>query len=173
MFSHRPDASDPLSQIVRLLRPRAAIANVVSGKGSWAVRYSAFGKPSFCIVLEGSSLLAVDGHAPITIQAGDFILLPTTPAFTLSSFTPAPPVFMDPAEVERRRGEVRYGEHRGAPDMRSLGGSFSFDPADSNPLVALLPGLVHVQGSKRLAQLVHMVSEESSEQRPEIGRAHV
>lgn len=166
MFSHRPDASDPLSQIVRLLRPRAAIANVVSGKGSWAVRYSAFGKPSFCIVLEGSSLLAVDGHAPITIQAGDFILLPTTPAFTLSSFTPAPPVFMDPAEVERRRGEVRYGERRGAPDMRSLGGSFSFDPADSNLLVALLPGLVHVQGSKRLAQLVHMVSEESSEQRP-------
>ncbi len=166
MFSHRPDTSDPLSEVVRLLRPRAAIANVISGKGEWAVRYSEYGLPSFCIVLEGSSVLAVDGLEPIAINAGDFILLPTTPAFTISSFAPAPPVFLDPNEVARRRGEVRYGARRGQPDMRSLGGAFMFGCADSKLLVSLLPRLVHVQGSTRLAQLVQMVSEESAEQRP-------
>jgi AraC-like DNA-binding protein len=142
------------------------MANVISGKGDWAVRYSAYGHPSFCIVLEGSSLLAVDGHKPITIKAGDFVLLPTTPAFTISSFGPAMPVFMDPNEVARRRGEVRYGERRGAPDMRSLGGAFVFDSADATLLVALLPKVVHIQGSTRLSRLVHMVSEESVEQKP-------
>lgn len=166
MFSNRPEVSDPLSEVVRLLRPRAAIANVISGKGDWAVRYTEYGLPSFCIVLEGSSLLAVDGLEPITITAGDFVLMPTTPAFTLSSFAPAAPVFLDPNEVARRRGEVRYGARRGQPDMRSLGGAFMFDGADAQLLTSLFPRLIHVQGSSRLAQLVNMVSEESSEQRP-------
>ena len=88
--------TDPLSEVVRLLRPRAAFANVITGKGNWAVRYTEYGLPSFCIVLDGSCELRVDGHEPIAIGAGDFVLLPTTPAFTLSSFVPAPPVQLDP-----------------------------------------------------------------------------
>lgn len=157
---------DPLSEVVRLLQPRAAFANLVSGKGSWAVCYSRYGRPSFCIVLEGSALLAVDGHEPIAISAGDFILLPTTPGFTLSSFAPAIPVRLDPHEVAEGVGELRYGEQEGPADMRSLGGAFLFDRADHGLLVSLLPELVHVRGSARLSQLVHMVGEESAAQKP-------
>jgi AraC-like DNA-binding protein len=158
--------SDPLSEIVRLLHPTAVFANIISGKGNWAVRYSEFGQPSFCIVLDGSSRLAVDGHDPITISAGDFVLLPTTPAFTISSFVPAPPVYMDPNKVTGGKSELRYGEQEGQPDMRSLGGSFLFDCADPRLLVSLLPTVVHVKGSKRLTQLVHMVGEESADEKP-------
>lgn len=158
--------SDPLSEVVRLLHPRAVFANIISGKGNWAVRYSEFGQPIFCIVLEGSSRLAVDGHEPITISAGDFVLLPTTPAFTISSFVPAPPVYMDPNKVSGGKSELRYGEQEGQPDMRSLGGSFLFDCADPRLLVSLLPTVVHVQGSKRLTQLVQIVGEESADEKP-------
>lgn len=158
---------DPLSDIIRLLRPRAVFANLISGKGDWAVRYAAFGQPSFCIVLEGSSLLSVEGHAPITIRAGDFVLLPTTPPFTLSSPTPAPPAHLDPAEMARFRGEVRYGEQSGPADMRSLGGAFLFDQADPALLVSLLPEVVHLQGAERLSWLVTLVAEEST--RPRAG----
>jgi len=158
--------SDPLSEIVRLLRPQAVLANPISGKGNWAVRYAEFGKPSFCIVLEGSCRLAVDGHEPTTIGAGDFVLLPTTPGFTISSFAAAPPVHMDPSQVRQGWGELRYGEQTGRPDMRSLGGSFVFDCADPGLLVSLLPKVVHVQGSTRLSQLVQMVGEESADEKP-------
>jgi AraC-like DNA-binding protein len=158
--------SDPLSEVVRLLRPQAAFANIISGKGNWAVRYSEYGRPSFCIVLDGSCRLALDGYDPITISTGDFVLLPVTPAFTISSFVPAPPVYLDPNAVAGGRDELRYGDQEGAADMRSLGGSFLFDCADPGLLVSLLPKVVHVRGSKRLAQLVAMVSEESSEQKP-------
>lgn len=158
--------SDPLSEVVRLLRPRAAFANVISGKGNWAVRYSEYGLPSFCIVLDGRCQLTVDGHEPVTIGAGDFVLLPTTPAFTLSSFAPAPPVHLDPRMVASARRELRYGERKGPPDMRSLGGAFLFDCADSGLLVSLLPTLVHVRHSVRLSQLVQMVGEESADQQP-------
>lgn len=158
--------SDPLSEVVRLLRPRAAFANLISGKGHWAVRYSEYGLPSFCIVLDGTCRLSVDGHEPIAIGAGDFVLLPATPAFTLSSFAPAPPVHLDPGAVASARRELRYGEQKGRPDMRSLGGSFLFDCADPGLLVSLLPGVVHVRGSVRLSHLVQMVGEESAGQKP-------
>lgn len=166
MFSQSPDVGDPLSEVVRLLSPQAAFANVISGKGNWAVRYADYGLPSFCIMLEGSCLLAVDGHAPLTLCAGDFVLLPATPAFSIASFAPAPPVLMEPHKVAAQRGELRYGELEGAPDMRSLGGAFRFDGADAGLLVSLLPGVVHVRDSARLSLLVQMVGEESAGRQP-------
>lgn len=158
--------SDPLSEVVRLLRPRAVFANPISGKGNWAVRYAEFGEPSFCIVLKGGARLAVDGHEPIDLTAGDFVLLSTTPAFTLSSHAPAPPVHLDPHQVAGGVSELRYGEPHGEPDMRSLGGTFRFDDASPALLVSLLPRVVHVQGSARLSQLVQMVGEEVADQKP-------
>ncbi|TDU28598.1 helix-turn-helix protein [Panacagrimonas perspica] len=158
--------ADPLSEVVRLLRPQAMLANVISGRGNWAVRYSELGLPSFCIVLEGGSVLTVDGHEPITISAGDFVLLPTTPGFTISSFAPAPPVYLDPRSVKGRTTELRYGDPSGPADMRSLGGAFQFDGANPGMLVALLPRVIHVKASNRLTQLVQMVGDESSEGLP-------
>jgi AraC-like DNA-binding protein len=158
--------SDPLSQVVGLLHPRAVFANVISGKGRWAVRYAEYGKPSFCIVLEGSCELAIDGHAPFAISAGDFVLLPTTPAFTLSSDDPPAPVLRDPDALPSDGSEVRYGEPDGTPDMRSLGGAFVFDRADPALLVSLLPAVVHVRDATRLSQLVAMVAEETTHPRP-------
>ncbi|MES2898165.1 MAG: AraC family transcriptional regulator [Pseudomonadota bacterium] len=158
--------SDPLSEVVRLLQPRGVFANPISGKGNWAIRYSAYGKPSFCIVLEGSCLLTVEGHAPIAISAGDFVLLPATPALTISSFTAAPCTQLDPHLIAQGGEELRYGEQGGPPDMRSLGGAFVFDNADPQLLVSLLPAVVHVKDSTRLARLVHMLGEEFMDKQP-------
>jgi len=159
--------SDPLSELVRLLQPRAVFANVISGKGQWAVRYTAYGRPSFCIVLEGGALLDVEGQPPIQIRAGDFVLLPTTPPFTLSSFGSAPPpVLIDPEATPGGQGERRHGEQDGAPDMRSLGGAFQFASPDTSLLASLLPPVVHVRDSSRLMQLVQMVGEEYEHPQP-------
>jgi len=152
---------DPLSQVIGLLHPRAAFANVIAGKGEWAVRFAEYGRPGFCIVLEGRCRLAVEGHAPLSIEAGDFILLPTTPAFTLSSRDGLRPVPLDPASLPSDGSEVRYGDAGEAPDMRSLGGTFVFDEADPALLASLLPPLVHVRGAARLSRLVEMVAEET------------
>ena len=111
---------DPLSQVIGLLHPRAAFANVIAGKGEWAVRFAEYGRPGFCIVLEGRCRLAVEGHAPLSIEAGDFVLLPTTPAFTLSSRDGVPPVLLDPADLPSDGSEVRYGDAGAAPDMRVM-----------------------------------------------------
>ncbi len=159
--------SDPLTEVVQLLQPRAVFANLISGKGDYAVRYSEYGQPSFCIMLKGSCRLAVDGHEEVTLNAGDFVLLPATPPFTISSFTPAPlPVLIDPKAMPGGAGERRYGMPGGEPEMLSLGGAFLFDCADPGLLVSLLPGVVHVQGAARLAQLVQMLGEEYMDPKP-------
>jgi AraC-like DNA-binding protein len=157
---------DPLAEIITLLRPRAVFSKGISGAGRWGVRYSAFGQPSFCTVLEGSCRLAVDGEAPVTLQTGDFLLLPSTPAFTMSSFEKTKPVSIDPRSKSTSRGDVRHGRRGGRPDVRLLGGYFAFDSPDAALLVSLLPALLHVRGIPRLSTLVSLVAEETSAQRP-------
>jgi AraC-like DNA-binding protein len=157
--------TDPLSEVITQLRPRTVLSKRISGAGRWAVRYSRFGQPSFCAVLEGSCRLAVDGHRPITLEAGDFVLLPATPGFTMSGFEAAVPTRLDPKTTAATTGEVRHGTRGGRPDVRLLGGYFAFDSPDAALLVSLLPGLIHVRGVERLSILVRLVGDESIEAR--------
>lgn len=157
--------SDPLSDIITLLAPRTVFSKRISGAGTWGVRYSPFGQPSFSAVLSGSCRLAVDGHAPVTLQAGDFVLLPATPGFTMSSFDCTRPEPVNPHAVSGATGEVRHGIRGGRPDVRLLGGYFLFGSPDQSLLVSLLPGLIHVRGERRLSTLVQLVGDESVQKR--------
>ncbi|WP_437963775.1 AraC family transcriptional regulator [Sorangium sp. So ce260] len=157
--------NDPLSEVIALLQPRTVLSKGISGAGRWGVRYSDFGQPSFCAVLEGSCRLAVDGERALTLEAGDFVLLPATPGFTLSGFEPVKPERIDPKVAPAPTGEVRHGTRGGRPDVRLLGGYFLFDSPDAALLVSLLPAVLHVRGVERLSVLVRLVGDESNEQR--------
>jgi AraC-like DNA-binding protein len=156
---------DPLSEIIALLQPRTVFSKRISGAGRWGVRYSPFDQPSFCAVLEGSCRLAVDGERPLTLEAGDFVLLPATPGFTMSGFEPVRPERIDPKVTPSPTGEVRHGTRGGRPDVRLLGGYFVFDSPDAALMVSLLPAVVHVRGVERLSVLVRLVGDESIAQR--------
>jgi AraC-like DNA-binding protein len=162
---NRPEMSDPLSDVIALLQPRAVFSKRISGAGRWGVRYSDFGHPSFCVVLEGSCRLAVDGQRAITLEARDFVLLPSTPGFTMSGFEPVKLVYIDPKVTPSPTAEARHGARGGRPDVRLLGGYFIFDSPDAALLVSLLPAVVHVRGSERLSMLVQLVGEESNDRK--------
>jgi AraC-like DNA-binding protein len=158
--------NDPLSEVIALLQPRAVFSRRHCAGGRWGFRYSAFGHPSFCAVLEGRSRLNVDGHRPLTLEAGDFLLLPATPGFTMSSVEPPPTLErLDPHVTSKVLGETRHGARGGRPDVRWLGGWFAFDSPDSALLVSRLPSVVHLRGVERLSILVRLVGEEASERR--------
>lgn len=158
---------DPLAEVITLLQPRAVFTRHISGAGRWGVRYSAFGQPSFCVGLEGRCRLAIDGSPALTLRAGDFVLLSTTPAFTMSSLSaPGSVRQFDPKVASAVPGEVRHGSPRGRPSVRLLGGWFAFDSPDATLLASLLPPLVHLRDQERLSVLVRLVSEETSEARP-------
>lgn len=161
-------AADPLADVIALLKPKAIFSKVISGAGRWAVRYSQFGQPSFCAVLEGSCLLALEKQEPITLAAGDFVLLPATPGFTMTSLHGGTPRQVDAraATADSGAGELRHGTQGGRPEVRMLGGYFEFESPDAALLVSLLPAVLHVRGSESLPLLVKLVREESLRRRP-------
>jgi AraC-like DNA-binding protein len=157
---------DPFAEVVRLLQPGATFSKVVSGAGLWRVCRSEAGRPFYCAILDGSCRLAVDGREPITLQEGDFVLIPSAYDFTMSSLEPVASEDINTPPVALLDGEFRVGIESGPPDVRLLVGHCIFGSPDAALLVSLLPQLVHVRGERRLTTLVRLVGEESRELRP-------
>src|ERR1700744_3835474 len=118
--------TDPLAEVVTLLKPGARFSKVVSGAGCWGVRRSEVGQPFYCVVLEGSCRLAVDGLTPIVLDAGDFVLIPAAYDFTMSSLAPVTSKDFDIAPVALAPGEFRVGTQSGPSDVRLLVGHLVF-----------------------------------------------
>ena len=150
---------DPLSDIIALLRPDAALSKPISARGQWGVRYTAHDAPGFTIILAGEAWLTLDGIAPLRLAKGDFLLLPTTPAFSLSSG-----IGVRCESVEPSAAAVRHGDPEGAPDFVALGGSFAFERVNAPLLLALLPERIHIPASEgratRFGSLIALLSEE-------------
>lgn len=156
---------DPLSDIVALLRPTAAISKPITARGEWCVRYRAYDAPGFTIVLAGECWVEfVDGE-PLRLSEGDFLLLPATPAFALFSKTGVPCIPVEPSNAA-----IRHGEAEGDPDFVALGGSFSIERVNAPLLLSLLPGLIHIPASEgrstRLGRIIALLAEECASDDP-------
>jgi AraC-like DNA-binding protein len=154
---------DPLSDVVALLRPDTAISKPIAACGEWGVRYAAYGQPGFALVLEGECWLALDERAPIRLARGDFVLLPATPAFAMTSRPGAACVPAAPSATA-----VRHGEAAGERDFRMLGGSFRIEPANAPLLIDLLPDMVHVRAADAaaLSRIIGLIEDECAADRP-------
>lgn len=161
-----PDLTDPLADIVTLLQPEARFSKIVGAAGPWRVRRTEAGRPFYCVVLEGTCSLAADGHEPIMLRAGDFVMIPAAYGFAMSSPAPMASDAADSTPVALGDNEFRLGYPDGLPDVVLLVGYCHFASPDAALLVSLLPQLVHVRGENRLATLVKLVGEESRGLRP-------
>lgn len=157
--------TDPLSEIVTLLRPEAAFSKISSTAGPWRVRSLPNGQPFYGVILEGTCRVDVAGREPLMLQAGDFLLIPAGRGFAVSSPQP-PPEDVESVPTMLPGGEYRLGRPDGPPNGRMLVGYCTFGSPDAALLVSLLPELVHVRGEHRLSTLVQLVIEESRAQRP-------
>jgi len=159
--------TDPLAEVVTLLQPTPTFSKVLSGAGRWRASRTEIGRPFYCVVLEGSLRLSVNGGEPLILQADDFVLVPEVFSFTITSIDPpdddgvisiAPTALPD--------GSFRFGDVSVAPEAQWLAGLCAFGSPDATLLVSLLPELVLVRGDRRLATLVKLVRDESRAQRP-------
>lgn len=158
--------SDPLAEVVGLLQPVPRYAKVVSAAGSWGVRRTETGQASFCLVLEGSCRMAVEGSAPLVLAPGDFVLIPATYRFAMSSLDQPPDSDLEMAPVMVRPGEFWLGDLTAEANARYIIGYCHFSSPDAALLVSLLPKLAYVRGQHRLATLAQLLRDESHAQRP-------
>ncbi|WP_442582501.1 AraC family transcriptional regulator [Mesorhizobium sp. ASY16-5R] len=160
---------EPLAAIISLLRPRTVFAKIISGSGTWGVRYARLENVGFGLVLKGQCLLSASGLDPLHLASGDFVLMPPNPGFVMSSGSDAVPVAMESDTAGDAR-EIRHGVAHGDAEFQLLGGYFWFDPVNKPLLLSLLPSLVHIrnadQAASRLAQTMELLSDEALRERP-------
>lgn len=138
----------------------------MSAAGQWRVHRKEAGQPFYCVILDGSSRMQTNGEAPITLRAGDFILIPEVVDFTMSGLTELPDDVPDTLPVAMPDGGFRLGTIDGPADVEYLIGHCAFGSPDADLLVSLLPQIVLVRGERRLATLVELLRDESRAQRP-------
>ncbi|WP_339948378.1 AraC family transcriptional regulator [uncultured Albimonas sp.] len=152
--------SDPLADVVRLLKPAPSIAKRVTGAGRWIVERRDLGSPFYCAVVEGGCRLRVAGRAPLRLAAGDFALVPEAHAFACASLeAPGPGAVRRPLELSP--GVVRLGDPEAPADVVMLVGHCAFASPDRELLVSLLPEVIHVHGADRLTAIVRLIDDET------------
>ncbi|RID98888.1 AraC family transcriptional regulator [Simplicispira hankyongi] len=162
---------DPLAEIVSLLQPGAPFSKMVVASSPWAVRRTEMGRPFYFAVLDGSCHLTIDGPAQsdtITLNAGDFALIPAARSFATSSLDRLPPrageVVTTP--IAAMEGGARVGDPQGVVDVRMLVGNCVMGSPDAALLLPLLPQWVHARGEPRLSTLVQLLGDETRTDRP-------
>lgn len=156
---------DPLSDVIALLRPGTAVSKPIAGRGRWGVQYAAHSAPGFTIILKGECWITLEGRAPAKFEKGDFLLLPSTPPFSLASEPTINCEHRDPVAVA-----VRHGDQEGEPDFISLGGTFRIEQVNAPLLLTLLPSFIHVPASQgragRLGKVIELITEECEHEDP-------
>ena len=154
---------DPLSDLITLLRPTTAVSKPITGKGRWGVRYGAYNAPGFTIILQGECWITFEGKEPMKYESGDFLLLPSTPPFSLSSHPGIECRLVEPVITA-----VRHGEQEGEADFVSVGGTFRIEQVNSPLLLALLPDMIHIPVGRtgKLGGVIQLIMEECRSEEP-------
>ncbi len=155
---------DPLAEIVTLLQPTARFSKLVEYAGSWRIHRETTGEPFYCAVLEGNCRVSVNGQPPMTLQAGDFMLVPAMHDLINESLN-APPGKVTTTPIDVSEGCFRVGCEDGPAELRTRIGHCSFGAPDAALLVSLLPQVILAR-EPRLATLMQLVGDETHARRP-------
>lgn len=156
---------DPLAEIVTMLQPSASFSKLVEYAGRWRINRDVEGKPVYFAVLDGECRVVASGRPPIIVRAGDFVLSPSSSNQVIESID-APPHGVDMLPLELGEGRFRVGPANEPVNLRMQVGLCSFASPDAALLVSLLPSMVVARGEPRLAQLLHLVGDETRHARP-------
>jgi AraC-like DNA-binding protein len=150
---------DPLSDVLASVRFRSTIFCRAELTAPWG--FSVLGRDfaTFHVVLRGSGYLAVDGvQERIRLAEGDLVVLPHGNAHAVRDSPLTPVTRLEELIAEGSLDERGTLRTRGGGSRSVLVcGGFHFEDRATNPLLTLLPRIVHLRGrSRRVASWVRM-----------------
>jgi AraC-like DNA-binding protein len=118
-------------------------------RAPWGVSIADHGTV-FHIVEHGKCCLLLNREAkPKLLSAGDLVVVPRGDAHTISSIPPTPAVnFFDLAECNTAYKDRLIRAGGKGPVTRFLCGGMQFENEGTNPLLAVLPPLIHVKATQ-------------------------
>ncbi|MFD9353485.1 AraC family transcriptional regulator [Streptomyces sp. NPDC060031] len=162
---------DVVSDAVSAIRIGRPSSNRVRVGGNWCTRLTPYDGAGFHVVLEGSCWLLPDGGSPVSLGAGDVVLLPHGTGHVIAN-APADAATVSQA-VPFEQWLAGNGPHRpraAARDVEMLCGKYRLDRSRIHPLMAELPKVVHlpnrVGAHVELRAAVDLLGHELGTQRP-------
>jgi AraC-like DNA-binding protein len=143
---------DALSDVLSLLQPATYAFRGLDAGGSWSIVFAAVeGIKSFALY-SGTCWIDLDSvAAPVRLEAGDFVMLPTGRAFRLYSTAEATPLNAEGFFSNFPAGEVAV--LNGGGGCAGVGGYFDFDGLHADRLLAILPPIIHIRAEASKAAL--------------------
>lgn len=135
--------SDPIADVIGLLRPRT-VGGCLRASGSWALRFERFPHVRFGTVVRGDCWLAIEGHKPVHLEAGDFYLLGNPPPYVIGSALGVRARSAKALLAVSPDGSLRVGADADEGTF-VCGGYFSFDDPNAPLVLDVLPTLVVIR----------------------------
>lgn len=158
---------DELSALAPLFRVRPELERLCQFGAQWASPHdqSPAGWIPFHLVTRGSCVLDVAGYAPVSLYAGDVVLLPRGDPHLMRGSGTLTDGRSNPAVVIRPNGAVEIASNSDAPDTELICGRLSFEPGAENLAPAVLPSFMLLRAGDdpsvgRLAALLHAIRDE-------------
>lgn len=136
---------DVVSDAVSAVRIGRPSSNRVRVSGSWCTRLVPYDGAGFHVVLEGSCWLLPDSGSPVSLGAGDVVLLPHGTGHVIAD------ALVDATTVEQAVPFERWLDERGSRrpratsgEVQMLCGKYRLDRSRMHPLMAELPKVVHL-----------------------------
>ncbi len=137
-------ATDPLSDVLSLLKPRSSMVRGLDAGEPWAVQFPKGEGVKCYALLTGCCWLSVDGVSDaVRLTAGDCVLLPRGQAFCFASDMGLAPVDALSVFPTARAGGV--ASLNGGGDCFGIGGYFAFSGDHADMLLGMLPPIVHLR----------------------------
>ena len=161
---------DPFSQIIALLKPQAVFWRVIEAHDDWTIGFNPSSVVVFGQLIEGRCRVERSDGLNFEAEAGDFMLMPLPPPWSMSGGRGAAPIdfkqVIDDPDLLRAQGTPRTV-------TRIMAGNFECDAGHEDLIARLIPLVVHVRGHEvsagRLGELLRLVGDEAVAERP--GRA--
>jgi AraC-like DNA-binding protein len=162
---------DPFSQIITLLKPRAVFWRIVEAHEPWTIRFLPTDIVVFGQMIEGTARVERSDGASLDLAAGDFMVMPAPPPWTMTGGVGGPPVAFGAAIADPglllSAGSPAAGN---ATVTRFIAGNFAFSPANADLVASLMLPIVRVRGTEtiasRLGALLSAVGDEALADRP-------
>jgi AraC-like DNA-binding protein len=135
--------SDPLSDAVAALTTAPALSVHISARAPWSLQFGGRQGFGFHLVIRGSCLLLRDGADPLSLCAGDVVLVPGGVVHTL---TDAPGTKPRPLLVNHRLDRLTVGGDGRRAVVVS--GAYRIEQGRRHPLLAGLPDVVQLDGRR-------------------------
>ncbi|MEV7419974.1 AraC family transcriptional regulator [Streptomyces sp. NPDC089919] len=162
---------DVVSDAIAAVRIGRPSSDRVALDGSWSTRIAAYDGAGFHVLLKGGCWLLADGGEPVSLSAGDAVLLPHGTGHVLADSPLDEAAVARAAPFERLLDARTPDTGRTAPGaVEMLCGKYRLDRSRVHPLMAELPEVVHlphrIGGHAELRSAIDLLGRELDARRP-------